>query len=210
MRRAFVVILVLTSVVADVRGAVTSLRLVLPMEVDPVIENIANVFKRQIQSRCNAQVNTKGDAPLAVEFAVEPGIGTEGFKISDGRNGSVRIIGNDNRGLLYGVGKYLHTSTRQRRLHLRELCPLGIERLPATRGSRGKSLPKRFPKREGDFINLVLRSLGHWRMGWNHRQVQCEETRLGGPRHGRQFRGISSLSVGDYSSFGRRSIGNCI
>ena len=56
------------------------------------------------------QVVTQGEAPLAVELAIEPGIGAEGYKIADGANGTVRIIGNDDRGLLYGVGKFLHTS----------------------------------------------------------------------------------------------------
>ena len=41
-----------------------------------------------------------------VELAIEPGIGAEGFKIADGTGGTVRIIGNDDRGLLYGVGKF--------------------------------------------------------------------------------------------------------
>ena len=53
----------------------------------------------------------RGAAPLAVELTVEPGIGTEGYRIADGPGGTVRISGNDTRGLLFGVGKFLHTST---------------------------------------------------------------------------------------------------
>ena len=66
---------------------------------------------RQIESRCEAKVVKEGDAPLTVELTIEPGIGDEGFKIADGPNGTIRIIGNDARGVLYGVGKFLHTST---------------------------------------------------------------------------------------------------
>lgn len=113
MRKIFIAVLIWTSIIAaDACGqSVTSLRLVLPSEYNSVVENIADVFTRQVQSRCDAQVITQGNAPLSVEFAIEPGIGAEGYRIADGANGSVRITGNDERGLLYGVGKFLHTST---------------------------------------------------------------------------------------------------
>ena len=96
---------------AEVQGeAVTSVRLVLPTQPDPVVENIVGVFTRQVQSRCNAMVITEGKAPLTVQLNIESGIGDEGYQIADGTNGTIRIRGNDTRGLLYGVGKFLHTS----------------------------------------------------------------------------------------------------
>ena len=91
--------------------AVTSIRLVLPTQSDPVVTKIVAVFTRQVQSRCNATVITEGKAPLTVELLIESGIGEEGFQITDGGSGVIRIRGNDKRGLLYGVGKFLHTST---------------------------------------------------------------------------------------------------
>ena len=91
--------------------AVKSLRLILPPQPSPVVQNIGRVFVRQIESRCDAKVVKEGDAPLTVELTIEPGIGDEGFKIADGPSGTIRIIGNDARGVLYGVGKFLHTST---------------------------------------------------------------------------------------------------
>ena len=90
--------------------AVGTILLVLPPEPTPVIENIARIFKRQVESRCDTHVVMEGEAPLVVELAVRPGVGTEGFKIADGGENTVRIIGNDERGLLYGVGKFLRTS----------------------------------------------------------------------------------------------------
>ena len=48
--------------------------------------------------------------PLKVELAIAPGIGSEGFRIEDRPGGGVKIVGNDARGLLYGVGKLLRTS----------------------------------------------------------------------------------------------------
>ncbi len=98
---------------AEARGraeAVASVRLVLPPKPDAVTEHIARVFARQVSQRCGAKVATSGSAPLRVILAIEPGLGTEGFKIADGSNGSIRIIGNDARGLLYGVGKFLRSS----------------------------------------------------------------------------------------------------
>ena len=111
MRNPLTIALILFCLVAEARGeAVKSLRLILPPQASPVVENIGRVFVRQVQSRCDAKVVAQGEAPLTVELAIEPGIGAEGFKIADGANGTVRIIGNDARGLLYGVGKFLHTS----------------------------------------------------------------------------------------------------
>ena len=74
------------------------------------MKNIAGIFTRQVESRCGAKVCKKGMASLAIELAIEPGIGAEGFTIADGKDGGVRIAGNDERGLLYGVGTFLRTS----------------------------------------------------------------------------------------------------
>jgi hypothetical protein len=53
---------------------------------------------------------TEGESALTVELAVAPGIGTEGFRIENRTGGGVRIVGNDERGVLYGVGRFLRTS----------------------------------------------------------------------------------------------------
>jgi hypothetical protein len=87
---------------------------VLPQQADAVVRNIAGVLERQIAQRCDAGVVTAGEAPLQVELALAPGIGTEGFRIGDRPGGGVRIVGNDARGLLYGVGKLLRTSRYDR------------------------------------------------------------------------------------------------
>ena len=95
---------------AQPAGPARSIRLVLPAQPNPVIEHIAGVFTRQITQRCPCKVTTVGDAPSGVELAIQPGIGMEGFRIVDGADGSVRVVGNDELGLLYGVGKLLHGS----------------------------------------------------------------------------------------------------
>ena len=90
--------------------AVKSVKLVIPAEAGPVVENTGKVFTRQIQQRCEAKVITTGNAPLTVELTIASGIGAEGFRIEDRKGGGVRIVGNDERGLVAGAGKYLRTS----------------------------------------------------------------------------------------------------
>ncbi|MCX6879082.1 MAG: hypothetical protein NTW21_35535, partial [Verrucomicrobia bacterium] len=91
-------------------AAVKSVRLVLPSRTGPVIENTGKVVTRQVMQRCEAKVVTGTNVPLTVELAVEKGIGAEGYRIEDRTGGGVRIAGNDERGLVAGVGKFLRTS----------------------------------------------------------------------------------------------------
>jgi hypothetical protein len=113
MWKTLVIVLALSCIAAESQGGTAkAIRLILPPQPDSVVKNIARVFKRQIESRCDAQVLSEdADAILTVELAIEPSIGAEGYKIADGPAGGVRIVGNDHRGLLYGVGKFLHTSS---------------------------------------------------------------------------------------------------
>lgn len=91
-------------------GPVSSVRVELPYGTDSVARQASIILERVITERCPAQVATAADAALLIKLAVEPGIGDEGYEIVGGGNGSVRIIGNDERGLIYGVGKFVHTS----------------------------------------------------------------------------------------------------
>jgi hypothetical protein len=91
-------------------AAELSVRLRLPVQSGQVIENIGKVFARQVQQRCEAKVVTADDAPLTVELSVVKGIGDEGYRIEDRQGGGVHIAGNDERGLVAGVGKFLRTS----------------------------------------------------------------------------------------------------
>jgi hypothetical protein len=91
-------------------GSVSSVRVVMPGEPGAIARRAADILRRQITERCAATVVSAGQAALAVELGIEPGFGTEGYRIADGPGGSVRILGNDERGLLYGVGKFLRSS----------------------------------------------------------------------------------------------------
>ncbi len=89
---------------------VDRIRVMVPAGASPVVTSIVRVFARQVAQRCSANVITSGAAPLVVDLALTPGIGTEAFRIDDRPGGGVRISGNDDRALLYGVGKFLRTS----------------------------------------------------------------------------------------------------
>mgnify|MGYP001171530959 CR=1 FL=1 len=94
---------------ARAEGAYQAIRLSLPPDASPAVQNIGRVLARQMQERCGAQVVTS-DPSLAVELRLDPSVGGEGFRIEDRASGGVRIVGGDERGLLYGVGKFLRTS----------------------------------------------------------------------------------------------------
>lgn len=91
-------------------GPLQSVKIVLFSDSGVIAKRASEIMTREITERCGANVSAEGEADLTVELALETGIGTEGFKISDGEKGAIRIAGNDERGLLYGVGKFLHTS----------------------------------------------------------------------------------------------------
>lgn len=95
---------------ATLSGAVSSIHLRLAPDAGPVIHNIAGVFTDQVTRRCNAKFVASQDAQLVVELSIDSSIGNEGYQIADGTNGAIRVIGQGDRGLLYGVGEFLRTS----------------------------------------------------------------------------------------------------
>jgi hypothetical protein len=91
-------------------SAITSIRVKMPAPRSPVVDNTVDLLRRQIETRCATRVKTFGTGDFTIELTLSEGIGKEGFRIENGADGAVRIIGNDERGLLYGIGKFLRTS----------------------------------------------------------------------------------------------------
>lgn len=89
---------------------VKSVRLILPKDASPVMQNSGKILTQQVEQRCETKVQNSGDAAYVVEFALAEGVGVEGFRIEDRQGGGVRIVGNDERGVLFGIGKFLRTS----------------------------------------------------------------------------------------------------
>lgn len=77
----------------------------------PVLEGVMEILASRIQERSGMKPTLNGQADCRVELDVRQGIGTQGFRIEQVSRGEVRIVGNDERGLLCGVGKFLRSNT---------------------------------------------------------------------------------------------------
>lgn len=74
----------------------------------PLVEKAVEIFSRVLRERSGLTVieASRGDAALVLD--VQPGIGTEGYRIDGQPEGPLTITGDSELGLLYGVGRVLH------------------------------------------------------------------------------------------------------
>jgi len=77
----------------------------------PVLDRVVEILGNRIQERCGVKPTFTDHADCSIELGIQKGIGKEGFRIEEASPGAVRILGNDNRGLLYGVGKFMRGNT---------------------------------------------------------------------------------------------------
>jgi hypothetical protein len=91
-------------------GPARAVRVVVPPKAGAVAERAAAIVASQIEKRCGAKVSAAGDADLTIEMAIDARIGAEGYRIADAPGGAIGIIGGDERGLVYGAGRFLRTS----------------------------------------------------------------------------------------------------
>ncbi|MGN6493712.1 MAG: hypothetical protein ACTHLE_17045 [Agriterribacter sp.] len=89
---------------------VLAVQLIPAEKTSSVIEKTEQLFIERLRERGNIEVSKNEEQPVKIVFKIEEGIGKEGFSITDRADGAVVITGNDERGLLYGVGKLLRTS----------------------------------------------------------------------------------------------------
>lgn len=97
-----------TKIKSSTAAAVRSVRIIPPAGAGSIARRASELLAREITERSGAGI-VRDKAGLTVELLIRPGIGTEGYTI-EGTAAAVRITGNDDNGLLYGVGKFLHTS----------------------------------------------------------------------------------------------------
>ena len=104
---------------ATAGGAVhTILIVVAPQAREAGADRIIQVLRRQLAERCGVEARVAGPGAalasdeLRLVLDLDRHLGPETFRIESGRN-SLHITGGDRRGLLYGVGKFLHNG----RLH---------------------------------------------------------------------------------------------
>ena len=81
-----------------------ALRLEIPQT--PLVEKTVALLRRELRERGQVDVTVQSTGTAGLVLGITPGIGTEGYRI-ESDHGACRITGNDERGLLYGVGKYL-------------------------------------------------------------------------------------------------------
>lgn len=85
------------------------LRVACSLQPSPLTRKTLEILRRTLKERADVDLLAEGDRSPQLILDLSSGIGAEGFRIEDA-DGAVRIVGNDERGLLYGVGKFLHTS----------------------------------------------------------------------------------------------------
>ena len=72
-------------------------------------EYILRILQRRIEERCGAVIADR-KTDMTIRLGIDANIGEEGFRIEDGGNNIIQVTGNDKMGLIYGTGKFLHTS----------------------------------------------------------------------------------------------------
>lgn len=87
-----------------------AVRISIPKAASSVVGNIAAVMQRQIETRAGVPVLLSEGGPADIELDVQPGPVAEALQIVTTPQGRPRIVGSDDPGLLFGVGKFLRAS----------------------------------------------------------------------------------------------------
>lgn len=81
------------------------------LSVDPALQNgalIADIFRARTELRCPVSFSNS-DSAYRIVLSVDPTIPENGFRIEP-EDACCRIFGADSLGVIYGLGKFLHTS----------------------------------------------------------------------------------------------------
>ncbi len=107
----------LTATVPGAAGAaqgdddmVGSVQVCVEAPASPLVAKAAELLRDQIDARCSAAICRDRGGDLRLALCIEPGLGIEGYRVADAADGAIRIVGNDERGLIYGVGRFLRGS----------------------------------------------------------------------------------------------------
>jgi len=92
-------------------GKTPTVSVAVPATADATHQRIAQVFASQLHQRCGLRVEGGSGGDIVVELVLGSGGAPDGYSISDRKGGGTLITGNNHRGLLYGVGKFLRSST---------------------------------------------------------------------------------------------------
>ncbi len=72
----------------------------------PVVTHAITILKRILHERSGVQTDGHGEGEMSLILDIQPGVGHEGFTIADAQGG-LSVTGHDERGLLYGIGRFL-------------------------------------------------------------------------------------------------------
>lgn len=89
---------------------VRSIHITIPQHPSPLMEYTAQILQQRIAERCENSITFSNSGELTIALNLQNSIGPEGFEITNGPESGIQITGNDERGLHYGVGQFLHTS----------------------------------------------------------------------------------------------------
>ncbi|MBI2193645.1 MAG: hypothetical protein HYU36_16845 [Planctomycetes bacterium] len=87
-----------------------TIRIRLPAGEHPIVVRAAEIFRREVRARCGVEAATDAPGEMTLTLGVRPETGSGGFRIEDGPDAGVRVLGSDEPGVLYGIGKFLRTS----------------------------------------------------------------------------------------------------
>jgi hypothetical protein len=73
-------------------------------------EYFTGLLMRKISARTEVTFSTLSEDSLSIQLRLDPAIPEDGFRISDGAAGEIRIEGANRRGLIYAIGKFLRTA----------------------------------------------------------------------------------------------------
>jgi hypothetical protein len=90
---------------------IETINIILPDKSSAVLQNIASIMKRVILQRSNIKFSSDKDASLNIELKIDYNhLSSEAYRIENKKTDVIRISGGDERGVLYGVGKFLRNS----------------------------------------------------------------------------------------------------
>lgn len=73
----------------------------------PLVSKAFELLGRYLRERHAVRLEKAKGREVDLVLSIQPGMGPEGFRIEESPDGTVWLIGNDERGLLYAVGKHL-------------------------------------------------------------------------------------------------------
>ena len=82
----------------------------LPEDAGPALRAVAAILRRQLTQRVGPRVLSPGHQTFTISLRTLPSLPPQSYRIEDAAPGAVRILGADELGVLFGVGKLLRSS----------------------------------------------------------------------------------------------------